>query len=64
MCLPISLTMADVWSASSRVGMRIKTIGVYLRSEINMVSVSQSLMPSKFGSRHEEGQHQQRMCSN
>jgi molybdenum cofactor biosynthesis enzyme len=26
MCLPISLTMADVWSASSRVGIKIKTI--------------------------------------
>ena len=25
MCFPISLTMADVWSASSRVGMRINT---------------------------------------
>lgn len=26
MCFPISLTMADVWRANSRVGMRIKTV--------------------------------------
>ena len=26
MCFPISLTMADVWRASSRVGMRTRTV--------------------------------------